>query len=705
MKPTYNPEEYEDKIYKDWEESGYFNPDNLESKKDETFSAAMAPVNVTGSLHMGHALENTLIDILIRKKRMQGFKTLWFPGTDHAGIATEVKVEQKLQKEGKSKKDIGREEFIKEAWKWKEKYGGIILKQFRKLGVSCDWSRERFTLDDKYNEAVKAAFNHYENKGWIYKGDRLINWCPRCKTALSDLEVKKRETKGKLWFIKYPLKEKVKIKGKEIKSITIATTRPETMLGDTAVAFHPGDERYENLKGKKVILPLVGRELPIISDHRVDPEFGTGFLKVTPAHDNADWEIGREHDLEVINVINFEGEMTEEAGEYEGLAVGEARKKIVQKLKEENYLEKIENYTYQKNICDRCENPVEPLISKQWFLKMNKLAEKAKEAVKADKVEILPEKWEKPYFDWLNNIRDWCLSRQIWWGHKIPIEGEKDVLDTWFSSALWPFAALGWPQNCQEIEEGRCKDPKGDLKEFYPTNVITSAKGILYLWQVRMIFSGMEFMGKRPFNKVYIHPMVLTEDGKRMSKSLGTGVDPLELIEEYGADATRFGLAWQTTGVQSIKFSEDSIATGEKFGNKIWNASRYIKMRLGDKEFDKNEIYNIEKKKLSNEDKEILNKLTQLKKNYEENLESFRFGQACEELYHFFWDDFCEIYLEASKGKDDENTEKILLLVLSESLKLIHPVMPFITEVIWRKLPLKNKKKFLMIEDWPDIEV
>lgn len=703
MEPTYNPEDHEEKIYEEWEESGFFNPDNLDSE-GETFSAAMAPVNITGSLHMGHALENTLMDILIRKKRMQGFKTLWFPGTDHAGIATEVKVEQKMLEEGKSKKEMDREEFLEEAWKWKEKYGDIILKQFRKLGVSCDWSRERFTLDDEYSEAVKTAFNHYQDKDWIYKGDRLINWCSRCETALSDLEVNKKETQGKLWFIKYRLKEKAEVKGEETKFIVIATTRPETMLGDTGIAFNPSDERYKDLEGNKAILPLVGRELPIVSDHRVDPEFGTGLLKVTPAHDKTDWEIGRENDLEAINVINFNGKMNEKAGKYKGLDVKEARKKIIQELENNNSLEKTEDYSYQKSICYRCDNPIEPLISKQWFLKMDKLAEKAESAVENNEVEFIPEKWEKPYFDWLNNIRDWCLSRQIWWGHKIPIQGEKDVLDTWFSSALWPFAALGWPQKCESIENGKCKNPKGDLKEFYPTNVITSAKGILYLWQVRMIFSGMEFMEEKPFDKVYIHPMVLTEDGERMSKSLGTGVDPLELIEEYGADATRFGLAWQTTGVQSIKFSRDSIATGEKLGNKVWNASRYIKMRLGDKKFDKKEIYNLNKAELDEEDKEILRKLNDLKCEYEENLESFRFGQACEKLYHFFWDDFCEDYLECSKEKDTENTEKILLLILSESLKLIHPVMPFITEVIWKKIPLKNKQ-FLMIEDWPQEEI
>jgi len=692
MDKRYQPKQIESKLYKEWEESGYFNPDNLEG--EETFSVPMAPVNITGRLHMGHALENTLMDILVRRKRMQGYKTLWYPGTDHAGIATEVKVEKEILDEDQDRRDLDRDEFIKKVWDWKKKYGDIITDQFKKMGVSCDWSRERFTMDDDYKEAVKTAFQHYQNKDWIYKGDRLVNWCPHCQTALSGLEVEHEEKQGKLWFINYPLKD-------SDKSITIATTRPETMLGDTAIAVSPDDERYQDLVGETAILPLVGRELPIIKDHRINPEFGTGALKVTPAHDETDWEIGREHDLEVVNVINLDGEMNEEADDYEGLTTQEAREKIITKLKEENYLEKTEDHDIQKGVCYRCSTLIEPLISQQWFVEMNELADQAKEAVESGKVKLIPNKWESPYLDWLDNIRDWCISRQIWWGHQIPVEDEEDVLDTWFSSALWPFAALGWPQNCKNLEDGTCLEPQDELKEFYPADVVTSAKGILYLWQIRMVFSGMEFMNEPPFEKIYIHPMVLTEDGERMSKSLGTGVDPLDLIEEFGADATRFGLAWQTTGVQAIKFSKDALKTGEKFANKVWNATRFIKMTL-EEEYDIEELYNLKEEELTEADQEILTQLDEFKKEFNEDLEEFRFGQAARSLYHFFWDDYSGTYVEKTKDQEGSETEKVLLRVLLDSLKMLHPFMPFLTEEIYDKLPLKNKEEFLMIEDWPN---
>lgn len=691
MDKRYQPKQIESKLYQEWEQSGFFNPDNLEG--EETFSVPMAPVNITGRLHMGHALENTLMDILVRRKRMQGFKVLWYPGTDHAGIATEVKVEKEILSEDEDRRDLNRDEFIEKVWDWKKKYGDIITDQFKKMGISCDWNRERFTMDDDYKEAVKTAFEHYQSKDWIYKGDRLVNWCPHCQTALSGLEVEHEQQQGRLWFVNYPLKN-------SDKTVTIATTRPETMLGDTAVAVSPDDERYQDLVGETVILPLVGRELPIVKDHRIDPEFGTGVLKVTPAHDEADWEIGREHDLEVINVINKNGKMNEKAGDYQGLTTEEAREKIVAKLKEEDYLKKVKDYQLQKGVCYRCGTAIEPLISQQWFVEMDDLADKAKQAVESGEVELIPNKWKSPYLDWLDNIRDWCISRQIWWGHQIPAEDEQDVLDTWFSSALWPFAALGWPQNCKNLQDGTCEEPQEDLKQFYPADVVTSAKGILYLWQVRMVFSGMEFMEEPPFDKIYIHPMVLTEDGRRMSKSLGTGVDPLDLIEEFGADATRFGLAWQTTGVQAIKFSKDALKTGEKFANKVWNATRFIKMNL-DREFTTQELYNLGQQQLTEADQEILQKLENFKEDFDQDLDDFRFGQAARSLYHFFWDDYCDVYLEIAKEQDTEQTQKVLLRVLLESLKMLHPFMPFLTEEIYDKLPLKDKEKFLMVANWP----
>ena len=680
---TYNPKEVENRIYKLWEKSGFFNPDKLPAPRKKPYSLLLPPPNITGQLHMGHALNATVQDILIRQKRMQGYQTLWLPGIDHAGIATQNVVEKELKKQGKTKFDLGRKKFIKEIWKWKEKYGNLILEQLKKLGASCDWSRTRFTMDKEYLTAVENVFSHYWKKGWIYKGRRPINWCPRCQTSLSDLELEYKEEKGKLWHIKYG-------------PIVVATTRPETMLGDTAVAVNPKDKRYKNLVGKKVILPLVNREIPIAADRLVDPKFGTGAVKVTPAHDLKDYEISLRHKLEMIQVIDEKGEITKDApSRYQGLKVNEARKKIIEDLKKLNLLEKEEDYIHSIPRCYRCKTKIEIIPSRQYFLKMKNLAEVAKQAVKKGKIEFYPKNFEKIYFDWLKNIRDWCISRQIWWGHKIPLKGEDDVLDTWFSSALWPFVTLGWPRKIK------------DLKRFYPSQVLISARDIINLWVFRMIFSGMEFMKEIPFPQVYIHPTVLTKEGKRMSKSLGIGVDPLDLIEKYGADAVRFGIAWQITGGQDIRFGEEDMAMGKKFCNKLWNASRFVLGQIGN---SKSEILNPKqipnsKSKIQNltpADKEILKALGETAKSVTKATENFRFGQGAQKLYQFFWHDFCDKYIEESKNqKEKKNTQKILLYVLLNSLKLLHPFMPFITEEIYQKLPIKNKRKCLMIETWP----
>ncbi len=706
---AYNPKQVEEKIYKLWEKSGFFNPDKLPGKRKKTYTLLLPPPNITGELHMGHSLNAVIQDILIRKKRMQGYKTLWLPGTDHAGIATQNVVEKKLKKEGKSRFDLGREKFIKEIWKWKAKYGEIILDQLKKLGSSCDWSRTQFTLSENYSEAVKKAFLHYFKKGWIYRGKRPINWCPRCQTSLSDLELEYQEIKGKIWYIKYKLKApssprqsrfqrdamgQAKLKANYI---VVATTRPETMLGDTAVAVNPKDKRYKHLIGRKVILPLVGREIPIVADRLVDPKFGSGAVKVTPAHDLKDYEVGIRHNLEMIQVIDERGEITQNAPQiYQGLKVLEARKRIIDTLKKLDLLEKEENYVHSIPKCYRCDTVIEVIPSQQWFLKMGKLAKVAKKAVKEGEIRFFPKNFEKIYFDWLKNIRDWCISRQIWWGHKIPLKEETDVLDTWFSSALWPFATLGWPKKTK------------DLKRFYPTQLLVTGRDILNLWVARMIFSGIEFMKKIPFSKVYIHPTVLTKEGRRMSKSLGIGVDPIDLIEKYGADATRFGIAWQITGIQDIRFGEENLQMGKKFCNKIWNATRFILM-------NKPPLINADEKlitadkNLTKADRKILKDLKKTINSVTKDLESFRFGQAAQTLYHFFWHKFCDIYIEESKSqiassksqKEKEKTQKVLVYVLFNFLKLLHPFMPFITEEIYQRLPLKNKKKCLMVEKWP----
>ena len=681
-KGAYNPKEVEDKIYRLWEKSGFFNPDKLPKRHKKPYTIVIPPPNVTGELHIGHALNATIQDVLIRWKRMKGYKTLWLPGTDHAGIAAQNVVEKKLRKEGKTRFDLGREEFIKEVWKWKEEYGNKILNQLKKLGSSCDWSRTRFTMDEDYAKAVKEAFLNYYKKGWIYRGKRVVNWCPRCGTSLSDLELEYKEEKGKLYYIKYPLKND---KG----SVIVATTRPETMLGDTAVAVNPKDERYKNLVGKNIVLPLTDREIPIISDTLVDKEFGTGAVKVTPAHDLTDYQIGQKHNLNSIQIINERGRITKEAPlAYQELKVLEAREKVLNDLKNINLLEKEEEYIHQVPKCYRCNSSIELIPSLQWFLKMNELAKMAESPVKKGKIKFHPKSFEKPYINWLKDIKDWCISRQIWWGHKIPLDGENDVLDTWFSSALWPFAVLGWP------------DKKSRNLKYYPTDVLSTARDIINLWVSRMIFSGVEFMGKIPFKDVYIHATVLTRDGQRMSKSLGTGIDPIKLVDEFGADATRFGIAYQAMGNQDMKFITDNILMGKKFANKIWNASRFV---VGQAENRKYEIKSLKPKgKLTPADKKILKALDKTIKSADKNLENFEFGKTAHILYDFFWHDFCDKYIEESKKqKDKKQTSKILLYTLLNSLILLHPFMPFVTEEIYQGLPIKNKKKSLIIEKWP----
>ena len=722
---AYNASNVEEKAYKDWEESGLFAPKI--KKGEKPFVITIPPPNVTGELHMGHALNNTIQDILIRKKRMEGVPTLWVPGTDHAGIATEVKVEQKLKKEGKDKMDMGREKFVEEVWKWKDEFESRILGQLKKLGCSCDWSRTRFTMDEGYSKAVLEAFKTYWDKGYIYQGERIINWCPRCGTSLSDLELEYKEEKGKLWYIKYPLADKGDLTPDREDCLIVATTRPETMLGDTAIAVNPKDARYKDYVGKKVIVPLVDREIPIVADEAVEIDFGAGALKVTPGSDMIDWEIGEKNKLEIIKIIDEEGKITESGGPYAGMDRFHAREEVLKDLKEQGLFVKEEDLDHNISTCYRCSEPIEPLISKQWFVKMDELVKPAIDVVRKNKVKFIPDRWEKVYLDWMENVRDWCISRQIWWGHRLPVwykddkvkisvdspgEGwvqDEDVLDTWFSSALWPFATLGFPEKTK------------DLEYFYPTTVLSTARDIIYLWVARMIFSGMEFMKDIPFDTVFIHPTVFNIEGKRMSKSLGTGVDPLDLISKYGGDATRFGLAYQLTGIQDLKFNEDTLQMAKTFMNKIWNASRFVLMKMDDPprvgERQRVEAGYEQKGELkfsenTEADKEIKKKYDKLIKSYNNNLEKYRFGQACEEIYHFFWHEFCDKYIEKAKEqipyplpeKFDEKlvkeTKDNLLYILKNSLILLHPFIPFITEEIYQILPIENKKEFLMIEDW-----
>ncbi|MBI2454410.1 MAG: valine--tRNA ligase [Parcubacteria group bacterium] len=702
LNKPYNPKNHEEKIYKMWEEPGYFNPDRLPVGADQrgnergpaspklqrplrlvgdeargestrkTFCITMAPPNVTGSLHMGHALGYTLSDILVRFKRMRGFETLWLPGTDHAGIATQNVVEKELKKQGVSRHDLGREKFLEKVWEWKEKYGHTIIDQLKKLGASADWSRLRFTMDEGYVKAVETAFKHYYDKSWIYQGERVINWCPRCATSLSDLEVEYKEENAEWFEIKYG-------------PLVIGTVRPETKLGDTAIAVNPQDPRYKNLIGQELEIETVlgPAKMKVVGDPKVDMEFGTGAMKVTPAHDAHDFELAEKNNLEKKQVIGPDGRMTALAQKYAGLTVKEARKQIVADLEKKNLLVSRKPYLHNIAVCYRCDTIIEPLLSKQWFLKMKELAQTASDAVKNGQIKFHPHNFAKTYFDWLDNIRDWTISRQIWWGHKIPLDGVSDVLDTWFSSALWPFAALGWPKKTK------------DLERFYPTNVLTNDRGIINLWDTRMIFSGLEFMNEKPFSNLIIHATVMTREGKRMSKSLGTGIDPLQLIEEYGADATRFALIWQTMGGQDIKWQQESLVAGKKFMNKIWNATRFVLQRTGNSKF---EVRSLKQTQIS-ENKDVINKFDVTKKTVTDLIESYEFGPALHLLYDFFWHDFCDKYLEQTKKLNDEETGSTLLYVLTGSLKLLHPFIPFITEILWGKLPVPNKK-FLIIESW-----
>jgi valyl-tRNA synthetase len=676
--------EAEPKIYKEWEAKGCFNPDHLPGERSENFTIVMPPPNITGSLHMGHALNASVQDVIVRQKRMQGYRTLWLPGFDHAGIATQNVIEKKILKEQeKTRFDLGKDKFLQEIWRWKDDYQIVITNQLKKIGASCDWSRTRFTLDEKYSQAVKQAFHHYYQKGWIYRKERVINWCPRCETALSDLELERIAENSSLWHIRYPL-----VNQKEF--IVIATTRPETIFGDLAIAVNPKDKRYENLIGQKAQLPLTENEIPIIADESIDPEFGTGALKVTPAHDSVDAEIGEKNNLGHKIIIDRAGFLNDQVPEkYRGLKLKEARSQVVEDLEKLNLLEKIEPYQHEVPVCERCQTRTEVIPSEQWFLKMDELAQLAAEPIKSGQIKFYPARWEKIYLNWLENIKDWCLSRQIWWGHPIPLENEEDVLDTWFSSALWPFATMGWPEE------------SSDLLKFYPTDFLSTATEIMNLWVARMIFSGKEFMGEIPFSKVYFHPTILNKEGRRMSKSLGTGIDPLELIEKYGADATRFGLLWQTgANRQDIRFGEEDIAMAQKFVTKIWNASRFI---IGQAE--RNEIQEFDLSKL-NEDQEIVKKIKETIKTVNESLSVYRFDQATENIYHFFWHEFCDQYLEQSKEmmQSKEKQEEVfttLAYLLATTLKLLHPFMPFVTEEIYQMLPIKDKKDLLIVEDWP----
>jgi valyl-tRNA synthetase len=708
---VYNPKETESKWYQFWEQNGYFTPKINWSQKP--FTIVIPPPNVTGSLHMGHALNNTIQDVIIRYMRMQQIPTLWLPGTDHAGIATQNKVEQQLAAAGLTRYDLGREKFIERVWQWKEKYGSTIINQLKRLGCSCDWTRERFTMDEGYSRAVKEVFARLYKEGLIYRGLRLINWCPRCQTALSDIEVEHLEVEGSLWYIRYPL-----INSSDY--LVIATTRPETMLGDTAIAVNPEDKRYQGLIGKKARLPLIGRELPIIADSYVDPSFGTGALKVTPAHDPYDFEIGERHQLKQVNIFTPDGHINENGGRFQGLHRFKAREAVVEALKKEGLLTKVEPHKHAVGHCYRCHTVIEPYLSEQWFVDMKPLAEPAIKVVEEGKVNFIPQRFSRLYFEWMANIKDWCISRQIWWGHQIPawycqdcgqvtvevskpaacqcgsrnLKQDEDVLDTWFSSALWPFATLGWPEQTE------------DLKYFYPTSVLSTARDILYLWVARMIMCGLKFVGDIPFHTVIIHPTVLNWEGRRMSKSLGTGVDPLDLIERYGTDATRFGLMVQSTGVQDMRFSEEKLAMSRNFANKVWNASRLILSHL-----DGYQETALEKLSLTLADKWIVSRTQKIVTQVSSSLAAYDFGEATRSFYEFFWSDFCDWYLEMAKeslyGADlakKQAVQNVLVYVLDQSLRLLHPFMPFISEEIWQRLPLANKPASLMIANWPTVK-
>ncbi len=704
---TYNPKEVEDRLYQGWVEKGYFTPE--EDSKKEPFTIVIPPPNVTGQLHMGHALDETLQDILIRYKRMAGYNALWIPGTDHAGIATQIKVEEVLRKEeGKTRYDLGREKFIEKVWDWKKLYGSRIINQLKKLGSSCDWTRERFTMDEGCSKAVKEVFVSLYEKGLIYQGNRIINWCPRCITALSDAEVEYAEQAGHFWHIKYPIKDQDGF-------VEIATTRPETLLGDTAVAVNPEDERYKDLVGKMLILPLVGREIPVIADEYVDKEFGTGCVKITPAHDPNDFEVGQRHNLEIIKVMNDDATINHYGGKYEGLDRFEARKQMVADLEAQGLLVAVKDHAHNVGQCYRCGTTVEPITSDQWFVKMQPLADKALEVVKDGRVQFVPDRFSKIYTNWMENVHDWCISRQLWWGHRIPafycddcgemvvtkedaatcpkcgkaMRQDPDTLDTWFSSALWPFSTLGWP------------DDTKDLKTFYPTSVLVTGYDIIFFWVARMIFSGMEHMDKEPFRHVLIHGLVRDAQGRKMSKSLGNGVDPLEVIEEFGADALRFTLATGNSPGNDMRYSTERVTASRNFANKIWNASRFVQMNL-----TINELKVPDVSELALEDKWILDKYNRLVAEVTDNLDKFELGVAVSKLYDFIWDEFCDWYIELVKprlydteGASNKPAQYVLSYVLSNTLKLLHPFMPFITEEIWQSLPHVGES--IVISDWP----
>ncbi len=707
---VYEPHQVEKKWYQEWLEKGYFRADGTGSKKP--FCIVIPPPNVTGSLHMGHALNNTLQDILIRYKRMCGYDTLWMPGTDHAGIATQNVVEKQLSSEGVSRKDLGRKKFIDQVWQWKGKYGGIIIQQLKRLGASCDWERERFTMDEGLSRAVREVFVRLYEEDLIYKGDYIINWCPRCHTALSDLEVEHEEVKGKLYLIKYPL-------AGSTEHLVVATTRPETMLGDTALAVHPHDKRFKTVVGKKAVLPLLDREIPIIADEYVDVQFGTGVLKITPAHDPNDFEIGTAHELESIRVIDDAGIMNDQAGPYRGLDRYSCRDKILKDLTQRNLLEKVEEYDHTIGHCYRCKTVVEPLISKQWFVKVKPLAESALEAVEKGETVIIPDNWEKTYFEWMRSIRDWCISRQIWWGHQIPawtcqacgkitvaredpdqcaycqskvLEQEEDVLDTWFSSALWPFSTLGWP------------DETTALDSFYPTSVLVTGFDILFFWVARMMMMGIKFMGKVPFKEVYIHALVRDVEGKKMSKSKGNVIDPLTVMDQYGTDAFRFTLTALSVQGRDIRLSEERIKGYRNFTNKIWNASRFALMHLED--YDPHGA-SAEPPSPSLADRWIESRLHRVITRVEGTLHEYKFNELAHELYQFIWHELCDWYLELIKPALSEHgtsgaksaAQRTMLDVLTASLQLLHPIMPFITEEIWHKLP--GAKGSIMVSSYP----
>ena len=712
LEGKFEPQTFEEEIYKNWNEKGYFKPSDDKTKKPYTI--VIPPPNITGKLHMGHALDETLQDILIRYKRMQGFNTLWVPGTDHASIATEAKIVEKLKAEGITKEDLGRDGFLKRAWEWKDEYGGTILNQLKKLGCSCDWSRERFTMDEGLSNAVTEVFIDLYNKGLIYKGKRMINWCPYCNTSISDAEVEYEEEPTHLWHVKYP------VKGEEGKFVIVATTRPETMLGDTGVAVHPDDERYKDLVGKTVILPIMNKEIPIIADEFVEKEFGTGAVKLTPAHDPNDYQAALKHNLEIIPVFDEEFKMNNLVPEYKGMDMYEAREKIVERLQKEGYLVKIEDYTHNVGKCYRCHHTIEPHISEQWFVKMEPLAKPAIEAVRTGKVEFVPERFDKIYYNWMENIQDWCISRQLWWGHRIPayycqecgevivskeephkctkcgstnLKQDEDTLDTWFSSALWPFSTLGWPEQTE------------DYKYFYPTSTLVTGYDIIFFWVARMIFSALEHTGQVPFNKVFIHGIVRDSLGRKMSKSLGNGIDPLEIIEKYGTDALRFSLVLGISPGNDIRYMPEKLESASNFANKLWNASKFVLSnmpedgsKLAEDKLPENLCY---------EDKWILSKLNKLVKEVTNNLENFELGIATQKVYDFIWNEFCDWYIEMVKSRlyDENCTTKFaaqytLNKVLKDSLKLLHPVMPFVTEKIY--MQLYHNDESIMISKWPE---